>query len=369
MDRDRVNTIATAMRSTVDRLGVIENLNTAVLTFNHTLHLTSLNPAAEMLLDKSANRALGETLSALFPRNPQLEQTVNTALANYQLLTAHEEQLHIDGHGTVTVDYTVTPVNDDAGCTVVVMEMVRVDRLLRLAREERMLRRHTTNRAVMRGMAHEIKNPLGGIRGAAQLLERELTDPALKEYTQVIIQETDRLRTLVDRMFGPNRPLKQQAVNIHELLERVRRLVLAEVQDGIHLSCDYDPSLPEVHADPDQLIQAILNIARNSIQAMKHQGTLQFRTRAERQFTVRQKRHRLVVRLDIEDDGPGIPGEMLDNIFYPMVTGRPDGSGLGLSIAQDIIANHGGLIECSSHPKQTVFSVFLPLEEIDGATR
>jgi two-component system, NtrC family, nitrogen regulation sensor histidine kinase GlnL len=219
---------------------------------------------------------------------------------------------------------------------------------------------------VLRGLAHEVKNPLGGLRGAAQLLERELSDKQLKEYTRIIVHEADRLRNLVDRVMGGYTPLNKRPVNVHEVLEHVRKLVLVETPVGLTVRCDYDPSLPTLQADAEQLIQAALNILRNSVQALGGKGTVVIRTRIERSFTIGHTHHRLALRVDIEDNGPGIPAELLDKIFYPMVTGRADGTGLGLSIAQDIVARHGGLIECASQPGRTLFTLYLPVENHHG---
>ena len=217
-------------------------------------------------------------------------------------------------------------------------------------------------RALVRGFAHEVKNPLGGLRGAAQLLEGELPDASLKEYTQIIISEADRLQKLVDEMLGPNRLPKKSLVNIHEVLERVRSLVLAEVPDGVQIKRNYDPSIPEFVADRDQLLQAVLNIVRNAIQAVEETGIIELKTRIERQFTIGNVRHRHVLRIDITDNGPGIPEEMQHRIFYPMVTSRAEGTGVGLSIAQSLISRHDGLIECSSNEDGAKFTILLPLE-------
>lgn len=349
-------------RQSTGRRRLLDNLNTAVITLDSKLRIKALNAAAEMLLENSEKRLTGQSIDIIGPNNTALKTTLVQCLASEHLITAHEESLSLADGKTVTVDYTITPVTDDHSETALLLEMVQVDRLLRLAREQAMLHRQEANRSVIKGLAHEIKNPLGGIRGAAQLLERELSDPAQKEYTQIIIQEADRLRNLVDRMFGPNQPLTLVDVNVHEMLERLRLLLLAEIQQGIEITTNYDPSLPEIKADSDQLMQVLLNIGRNAIQAMNAHGTIQLRTRIERQFTVGQRRHRHVVRIDIEDNGPGIPPELAENIFYPLVTGRAEGTGLGLSIAQDIITLHGGLIECISQPHQTIFSLYLPLE-------
>lgn len=340
---------------------IIENLTTAVLTFDAALRLTSINPAGEMLFEISAKKVIGHPLAELLPQARIAIQTLGQTLENRQPFTARGVHLKLHGARTITVDCTVTPVMDGDPQTVLIVELTQIDRLLRLAREESMLDRQVANRAVMRGLAHEIKNPLGGLRGAAQLLERELSDPALREYTRIIIHEADRLRKLVDRMMGPHQPLKKKFINIHEILEHVRKLMLVEVPVGLSIEREYDPSLPDFEAEPEQLIQAVLNIVRNSTEAIQHQGVIRLRSGIERSFTIGQKRHRLVLRADIEDNGPGIPEEIQEHIFYPMVTAKPGGTGLGLSIAQEIIAKHGGLIECYSRPGHTVFSIYLPL--------
>ena len=247
------------------------------------------------------------------------------------------------------------------------MELLPLDRHLRISRDEMHSAQHQASRAMIRGLAHEIKNPLGGIRGAAQLLEREFPDSEHREYTQVIIREADRLQNLVNRMLGPNRLPQKAALNIHEVLEHVRQLVQAEGQANASILRDYDPSIPELFADREQLIQAVLNLVRNAMQALmgEEDGTVLLRTRAKRQSTISGQRHKLVVQIDIEDSGPGISPEMIERIFYPMVTTRPEGTGLGLPIAQVLIHSHGGMIECSSRPGQTIFSIFLPFVQGD----
>ena len=345
---------------------ILENLNTTVLLLDASLRLKSINPAGEQLFEISARQILGQTLGELLPHNPTLIAAMGQALATGHPFTEHGLRLTLPSRHEVTIDCTVTPLANDQGEGELLLEWIPVDRLLRLAREENLLDQHAASRALIRGLAHEIKNPLGGLRGAAQLLERQLPDKSLQEYTRIIIHEADRLRNLVDRMVGPNAPLKQQAVNIHHILEHVRSLILAEIHQGIHVRRDYDPSLPEFNADPEQLIQSVLNVVRNAAQALNNQGTIWLRTRVERQFTIGQRRHRLVLRAEIEDDGPGIPDDLKEHIFYPMVTGRAEGTGLGLSIAQVIIHQHAGLIECSSRPGQTIFKIYLPLENGHG---
>jgi len=245
------------------------------------------------------------------------------------------------------------------------VELMAVDRLLRISRDENVAASQETSRAVIRGLAHEIKNPLGGVRGAAQLLARELPNEELTEYTRVIIQEADRLRDLVDRLLGPNRELEPENLNIHEILEHVRGLINAESGNAVTIIRDYDPSLPEFSCDRAQLIQAVLNIMRNAMQAAPSPGECEIilRSRAQRQFTVGARLHRLVCRVDIIDNGPGIPEEILPAVFAPMVTSRAHGSGLGLSISQSIIHMHGGILECASRPGETRFTFYLPMDE------
>ena len=242
------------------------------------------------------------------------------------------------------------------------LELQAVDNHLRLYKEENLLSQQNTVRLLVRGLAHEIKNPLGGLRGAAQLLDMELQDAELKEYTKIIIAESDRLQGLMDKMLGPNKLPNKKALNIHEVIERVRQLVRAEASGTLFIKCDYDPSIPDLHGDKDQLIQALLNIVRNAVQAMNNNGNIVLKTRIVRNVTIGRKLYKLAIKCDIIDNGPGIDSEMMNQIFYPMITGRADGTGLGLSIAQNLINQHNGLIKCHSDPGNTVFSIFLPLE-------
>jgi len=219
---------------------------------------------------------------------------------------------------------------------------------------------------MVRQLAHEIKNPLGGLRGAAQLLERELLDPALREYTRVIISEADRLTNLLDSMLGPGRPPSKQLINVHELLERVYHLLRSEAPQGVTVDRDYDPSLPPLTVDPNHIIQAMLNLGRNAIQALAGAAVesprLVLRTRAASNVSVGAHRHRLVASIQFEDNGPGVLNEIRETIFYPLVSGRADGTGLGLGIAQDLVSRHGGLIEFDSVPGRTVFLISLPMD-------
>jgi two-component system nitrogen regulation sensor histidine kinase GlnL len=260
----------------------------------------------------------------------------------------------------------VTAVDGGQGRRELMVELNRLDRLLRISRDESLLAQQKATRELLRGLAHEVKNPLGGLRGAAQLLEKELHDESLKDYTRVIIEEADRLQTLVNRILGPNSMPRKQSTNIHEVLERVRSLMLAEKHNNLTIVRDYDPSIPNLMVDPDQLIQAVLNIVRNACQALDGNGQIILRTRVLRKFTIGNQNHRLVACISIIDNGPGIPPELKEQIFFPMITGRAEGTGLGLSIAQSLIHQHHGLIEHDSEPGKTVFSIILPLASGDS---
>ncbi|MFK0094420.1 nitrogen regulation protein NR(II) [Pseudomonas sp. NPDC090592] len=349
---------------------LLDNLTTATLLLNAELRLEYMNPAAEMLLAVSGQRSHGQFISELFTESTEALSSLRQAVEQAHPFTKREAQLTSLTGQTITVDYAVTPILNQ-GQTLLLLEVHPRDRLLRITKEEAQLSKQETTKMLVRGLAHEIKNPLGGIRGAAQLLSRELPEDGLRDYTNVIIEEADRLRNLVDRMLGSNKLPSLAMTNIHEVLERVCSLVEAESQGCITLVRDYDPSLPDVLIDREQMIQAVLNIVRNAMQAISSQselrlGRITLRSRALRQFTIGHVRHRLVARVEIIDNGPGIPPELQDTLFYPMVSGRPDGTGLGLAITQNIISQHQGLIECESHAGHTAFSIYLPLEQ--GAT-
>ncbi|PNA02550.1 MULTISPECIES: nitrogen regulation protein NR(II) [unclassified Pseudomonas] len=349
---------------------LLDNLTTATLLLNAELRLEYMNPAAEMLLAVSGQRSHGQFISELFTESAEALNSLRQAVEQAHPFTKREAQLTSLAGQSITVDYAVTPILHQ-GQTLLLLEVHPRDRLLRITKEEAQLSKQETTKMLVRGLAHEIKNPLGGIRGAAQLLARELPEDGLRDYTNVIIEEADRLRNLVDRMLGSNKLPSLSMTNIHEVLERVCSLVDAESQGGITLVRDYDPSLPDVLIDREQMIQAVLNIVRNAMQAIGAQnelrlGRITLRSRAVRQFTIGHVRHRLVARIEIIDNGPGIPAELQDTLFYPMVSGRPDGTGLGLAITQNIISQHQGLIECESHAGHTTFSIYLPLEQ--GAT-
>ena len=340
---------------------LLDNLSTAILLMDEQLRLSYINTAAEVLLEVSASRVLGEPVSQLFSERGGLVDLEN-ALRTQSPYTKRQTKLTLSSPQDITVDYTLTPIGDEEHSLL--MEIQPLDRMIRINHEKTLLSSQQTARMLIRGMAHEIKNPLGGLRGAAQLLARELPNEELKDYTNIIIAEADRLRNLVDQMLGPHKAPELHCVNIHEVLERVRNLIEAETQGSIELIRDYDPSIPDLIADKEQLIQAVLNIVRNAMQALSKQADarITLRTRAQRTVTIGSEYHRLACRVDIIDNGPGIPAEIVERIFFPMVSGRPEGTGLGLSISQSIISRHHGLIKCESEPGYTKFSLFIPLE-------
>lgn len=350
---------------------LLDQLATAVLVLDGGLRMRYLNSATEMLFGASARRLVGTPLPGLVAQGESLAERLLEALSSEAPYTERELNLQLGSaaDAPVVVDCMVTPMRLGSGARALLLELHQQDRHMRISRDENLLTQQQASRAVVRGLAHEIKNPLGGLRGAAQLLDAELHDPELQDYTRVIMAEADRLQQLVDTLLGPNLPAQMREVNIHQVMERVRTLVAAEGHPGITVRSDYDPSLPLLIADPDQLIQAVLNIVRNAIEALLSQSRrgqpaeVVLFTRAQRQFTIGHHRHRLVIRVDVVDNGPGIPPEFVEQIFYPMVTGRAEGTGLGLSIAQDLIGRHGGMIECQSRSGETRFSIFLPLRQ------
>jgi two-component system nitrogen regulation sensor histidine kinase GlnL len=337
----------------------LELLATAVVLLDAELVVRYANPAAENLFAASRKTLAGKRIGELFADGAPILAAIAQARREDATFIGYDLMLAPSPAGEVHLACSVTPV--EFGGMSLLLEFQQIDQHLKIDREERMLNQSLASRTLIRGLAHEIKNPLGGIRGAAQLLDRELERPALHEYTQVIIKEADRLQALMDRLLAPNRVPHFGPLNIHEVLERVRSLILAEFPDGVRLVRDYDVSLPEIVGDREQLIQAVLNIARNAAQALRGGGgVITLRTRAARQVTLARRRHRLAATVQIVDDGPGIPDEMRDKIFLPLVSGREDGNGLGLTLAHNFIAQHQGTIECESAPGRTCFTLMLP---------
>lgn len=361
--------------TSLQRSDVIDMLLTAVLVVDADLVIQYMNPAAEALFGISAGRAQDQTIDGLVYDDgsevfTRLAEIFETGLT----LTRRAAEFRTRQGQEVTADLTISldPIMES-----LVIELQPISRLVRINRDDRTRSSLKTTRELIRGLAHEVKNPLGGLRGAAQLLERELNDPTYAEYTGIIIDEADRLTDLVDRLLGPNQEPTLGSFNIHRLIEHVILLIEAEFGGQLEIARDYDPSLPELFGDEDQLIQALLNMVRNAAQVLTEHPetpapTITLRTRVVRTFTIEGVQHRLAARIDIIDNGPGIDPDMIEQVFYPMISTRAAGTGLGLAITQSVVGQHGGVIECESHPGQTCFSVFLPIEADDtvatGAT-
>lgn len=345
---------------------LLDNLSTAVLLLDEALVISYLNPAAENLLAISAVRLRGCAIHQLLEPSDNNLLALQEAINQNRPYTQRQASLSLTDQTHITVDLTATPIHS-ASSKQLLIEMQPMDRLMKINREEALISTHDTTRNLVRGLAHEIKNPLGGIRGAAQLLSEDLNgQPELREFTDIISAETDRLCSLVDRLLGPNTMPQFAPVNIHEILEHVAALAETETRGSIAINRNYDPSIPEFNGDRGQLIQALLNIVRNAIQALSNSDQpdpmITLKTRIQRHFTIGKTHHKVVCRIDITDNGPGIPEELIDRIFFPMISGRVEGSGLGLPISQSAINLHQGLIECDSHIGRTQFSLYLPIE-------
>jgi len=348
-------------------LAGLDLLATAVMLVDRELHVRYANPAAENLFELSTKALVDHTLVDIFSDDRVLGGAIDYARANNSSYTEHDLELSAAGRGKLHLSCTVSPVEMESG--IALLEFRHIDQQLKISREERLLDQSQANRELIRNLAHEIKNPLGGIRGAAQLLERELERPNLHEYTQVIMKEADRLQLLMDRLLTPHRLPQKAPLNIHEVLERVRSLILAEYPRGVTIQRDYDTSLPLLHGDREQLIQVVLNIMRNAAQAMSGNGRITLKTRVARQATLARRRYRHALELQITDTGPGIAEDLRERIFYPLVSGREGGSGLGLTLAQTFVTQHHGTITFESQPGNTTFTLLLPIDYSENGNR
>jgi len=342
---------------------ILDNLVTAVILLDRDLALRYLNPAAEETFGVSGRQAFGQSLDRLLVNTSELETIAGRVLQSGSAYAGRDLELYpreMPGDCLV-MDCSVSCLDPELDGGSLLLELQDTTRLRRISREAELMIQHGVSRKIIRQLAHEIKNPLGGIRGAAQLLQRQLLASSLQEYTSVIVHEVDRLANLIDRMLGPTRPLELQSSNVHELLARVQHLLRAEAAGDIRFRQDYDPSLPPMNLDRDLMIQVFLNLGRNAIQSMEHAGELMLRTRALSNYTLGNRLYKLVASIEFHDSGPGVNPSVADTLFYPLVTGRKDGSGLGLPIAQELVNRHEGLIEFTSRPGHTVFQVLLPL--------
>ncbi len=350
----------------LDSTELLDALVTSVFVLDAELRIEYLNAAAQTLLALGPNQALGRRIVDLSRGAETLLPLIERARSGGEDVVQRELAWPAAAGGERILDCAVTQATIGGAGPRLLVEIEDITQHRRLTRESALLAQLGGSRLMVRQLAHEIKNPLGGLRGAAQLLERELLDPSLREYTRVIISEADRLTSLLDSMLGPGRPPAKQTLNVHELLERVYHLLRSEAPEGVVVTRDYDPSLPPLTVDPNHIIQAMLNLGRNALQALAVDGVdsprLVLRTRAATSVSIGSKRHRVVATIQFEDNGPGVPAEIRDTIFYPLVSGRAEGTGLGLGIAQDLVTRHGGLIEFDSAPGRTVFTITLPLD-------
>ena len=344
-----------------------DHLATMVAVISPTGACVFANASFENVMGLSRRAMLRVPVFDWFVEAERVRHTVSAVCRNEFSTSRLETQLRRPGNAHPEPLPVHVIVNRMEASPNVVVELVEIEQQTRQDREERALDQAQVTKELIRNLAHEIKNPLGGIRGAAQLLEMEVESRALHEYTQVIIGEADRLQALVDRLLAPHRkPHVVSDVNIHEVCERVRALILAEFPRGLHVERDYDISIPDFRGDREQLIQAMLNIAHNAAQALVERiaagdAVIVLRTRVARQTTLGKQRYRLALDLHIQDNGPGVPESLRDRIFYPLVSGRDGGSGLGLTLAQTFVQQHHGTIECESEPGRTIFKIVLPL--------
>jgi len=347
------------MTGAASRFAGLDLLATAVVVLDGRMRVLHLNPAAESLFTASDRNVRDHLLADLFADAGEFGAKLRQTFAEGRGFVDPDLILARPGQEALHLNCIVTPV--EAGEAQLLIEFRHIEQQMRIEREVLRITQAEANRELIRNLAHEIKNPLGGLRGSAQLLERELDRADLREYTQVIIKEADRLQVLMDRLLSPHRPPHVTTVNIHEVCERVRSLILAEFPQGIRIQRNYDTSLPELQGDREQLIQAVLNVARNAAQAMGGKGEIVLATRIARQVTLAKTHHKLALELQVIDNGPGIPESIRDKIFYPLVSGREGGSGLGLTLAQNFVQHHRGVIEVESQPGRTCFRIVLPL--------
>jgi two-component system nitrogen regulation sensor histidine kinase GlnL len=357
------------MELRVEDQPLLDSLNTAVLLVDDALHIRYANIAAESLLKVSFLKLKETNVCTLFGEVELAKTAMVDSLRINQPYTKRHETLQLHDGESSLIDYSVTPFQyGDANSLII--EMQRIDRFLRINREEALTSVQDSSRNLIKGLAHEIKNPLGGIRGAAQLLRQELIDSLAgsetQEFCNIIVTEVDRLRNLVDRLLGPSQLPAMSSLNIHEVLDHVAILLEAETKREITLDKDYDPSIPLLQGDHEQLIQAFLNVARNAMQALHRSECsdpkIILKTRIEQSFTIAGLRRRAVCRIDVIDNGMGIDQTIKERIFFPMISGHNEGAGLGLTIAQAAINRHDGLIECHSIPGDTCFSIYLPIK-------
>src|SRR3954465_2676035 len=343
---------------------LIGALATGIVVLDSDLCVVYANVAAQDLLAVSVNQARGKPFLTLVLEADSPDPLMRRGLETGETLSEREMPVMTGplGREHRVIDVTMTPMDSEFERKYLLVEISDATQRQRITRESELMARLDSSRQMVRQLAHEIKNPLGGLRGAAQLLERELHEH-LREYTGVIISEADRLTALVDSMIGPARQPQKSLINVHEICEHVYRLLRSEARAGVLVERDYDPSLPNAEVDANQIIQALLNVGRNALLAVGERGRIVIRTRIAANVSIGTARHRLAASLQVEDNGPGVPPEIADTIFFPLVTGRANGTGLGLAVSQGLVTPHGRLIEFDSKPGRPVFTILLPLPE------
>jgi len=341
---------------------ILDTLNSSILCLDSERCITYVNAAGEMLFESSASSLVGRSFDSLLSQ-VEASSILDKLKLESIAFTEHEAVITLASGKAITANYSIYPFEGDPSDGELVLEIRQLEHQAQFAQDELNQLQKQATQQLARGLAHEINNPLGGIRGAAQLLQRALDRPEWNEYTEIILSEVDRLQSLTGKMLVPGNKMQRKPVNILEVLEHIRKIIQAAEPDRITVERDYDPSIPEIMADRDMLIQAFLNIARNAVQAIDGSGMVIFKTRVGRQYTIGQVTHPLVVQVDITDSGRGIPQDLGETIFLPMITDKPEGSGLGLPIAQEIISRHGGTIHLHSSDAGTTLSTILPMEK------
>lgn len=347
----------------VNSVDILNQLTSAVITLNADLHISFLNDAAEALCRHSREYCLDQTIDTLFTELPFGNSMLEDCLRNFQAITLREVVIRpLGSQNEVHVNLAISPLNSHE----LLLEFEPIDRILRISLEDNLRSAQAVSQTFLRGLAHELGNPLGGIRGAAQLLHELLEERDHREYTQIILNETDRLRLLVSRMLIPSHSNQHEDFNIHEVLEQVLKVLIGDdALDFQRFSVvrHYDPSVPEIHGNKNQIIQALLNVVKNAAEALVDidEPALTIRTGVTHQFTIGATRHPIVLQVEIQDNGPGIAPGLLSQVFFPMITTKVKGSGLGLAITQTIVGRHHGIVSCSSRPGKTSFLITLPV--------
>ena len=352
----------------MDTAPYLSELKTGVVVLNDSLCVEYLNSSAESILDTSSKSALKKPLSNLFYEEPDNVSTFKSCLENNKNFSKLDALLLLKGNKKVLCDYQLHPILKEGIDGALILEITNKE----YSAEIKERRRRQTNQEItsefIRGLAHEIKNPLSGIRGAAQLLSKKLPEESLNEYTNVVINQTDRLTRLVDNMLGPNRKPTFELLNIHIPIENVFTLVSRDPDmQTIMMNRDFDPSIPAISIDNYLLEQGILNLIKNAKESLLEDKTnnpeITVRTRILHQVYIGQNKEGTVCKISVEDNGPGIPEELKESIFFPMISGKQRGSGLGLSITQGIVSQHKGTIRFSSSSKKTEFLILIPIHQ------